>query len=239
MRELKKYFRIPPRKVMLTYGISGGVLLAVFVILYLTIGKTLTEFISDTDAFKLWLSSYKGLSSTVFVLIRAFQTVVKIIPAEPLEIAAGYAFGTWGGLLLCSLGTLLGSIVIVVLSRTFGKKFVEVFINEEQFNQLSLISNRKNQRLFLAVFYLVPATPKDIMTYIYATANNNLTEFFIITTICRIPSIITSTICGSQLEQHNIKIAAAVFIATAFVSVVCTLLYKKYNSHSEKFTLKK
>lgn len=229
MQALKKYFKKPPKKTLIVYGVSIGILIALFLTLYLIFGKSLTQFVSDTQTFKAWLESYRHLSGAIFVFIRAFQTVIKIIPAEPLEIAAGYAFGTWGGLALCSLGTLLGSLVIVVLANMLGSKFISVFINEEQLNSLSLINNRKNQRLFLFIFYLIPATPKDILTYAAGSLKKvNMAEFFLITTIARIPSILTSTVCGAQLEQNNIKTAVAVFTATAVVSAVSALIYHKY-----------
>lgn len=228
-RVLKKYFKVPPRETFIIYAVWAGIILTLFLVLYLTVGKSLTAFVSDTDSFKQWLDSYNGLSAAVFVFIRAFQTVIKIIPAEPLEIASGYAFGTFGGLALCSLGSFLGSLVIVMLSRFFGAKFVNAFINEEQINQLKIISDKNNQRLFLIVFYLIPGTPKDIFTYIAGTLKINLVEFFVITTLARIPSIITSTICGAQISEKNYITALIVFLLTAFVTALCTLAYKKYN----------
>lgn len=228
-RVLKKYFKVPPRETFIIYAVGAGIILTLFLVLYLTVGKSLTAFVSDTDSFKQWLDSYNGLSAAVFVFIRAFQTVIKIIPAEPLEIASGYAFGTFGGLALCSLGSFLGSLVIVMLSRFFGAKFVNAFINEEQINQLKIISDKNNQRLFLIVFYLIPGTPKDIFTYIAGTLKINLVEFFVITTLARIPSIITSTICGAQISEKNYITALIVFLLTAFVTAFCTLAYKKYN----------
>ncbi len=228
MQALKKYFKRPSKQTLTAYGVGIGILLAVFLAVYLIFGRSMTEFIKDNESFNQWLYTYKSLSGIIFVFIRAFQTVIKIIPAEPLEIAAGYAFGTWGGLALCSIGTFLGSLVIVVLAQTLGSKFISAFINEEQLNNLSIISNKKNQRLFLFIFYLIPATPKDLLTYAAGSLKMNMAEFFIITTIARIPSIITSTICGSQLEQNNIKTAAAVFIATALASAVCALICNRY-----------
>lgn len=228
-RVLKKYFKVPPRETFIIYAVGAGIILTLFLVLYLTVGKSLTAFVSDTDSFKQWLDSYNGLSAAVFVFIRAFQTVIKIIPAEPLEIASGYAFGTFGGLALCSLGSFLGSLVIVMLSRFFGAKFVNAFINEEQINQLKIINDKNNQRLFLIVFYLIPGTPKDIFTYIAGTLKINLVEFFVITTLARIPSIITSTICGAQISEKNYITALIVFLLTAFVTAFCTLAYKKYN----------
>lgn len=227
MQALKKYLKKPPKQTVIIYGVSFALLIAVMLTLYLRFGRELTLFVTDTQAFKAWLDSYKELSAVVFVLIRAFQTVIKIIPAEPLEIAAGYAFGTWGGLALCSLGTFLGSLVIVYLARKFGSKFISAFVNEDALKNLDFINNKRNQRLFLFIFYLVPSTPKDILTYVAGSFKINLVEFFIITTIARIPSIITSTICGSQLEKNNIITAVAVFSATAVVSIICGIIYKK------------
>lgn len=228
-RVLEKYFKVPPRETFIIYAVGAGIILTLFLVLYLTVGKSLTAFVSDTDSFKQWLDSYNGLSAAVFVFIRAFQTVIKIIPAEPLEIASGYAFGTFGGLALCSLGSFLGSLVIVMLSRFFGAKFVNAFINEEQINQLKIISDKNNQRLFLIVFYLIPGTPKDIFTYIAGTLKINLVEFFVITTLARIPSIITSTICGAQISEKNYITALIVFLLTGLVTAICTFAYKKYN----------
>lgn len=236
MQKLKKLIKLPPKNTMIIYSILIALIIAVFIIAYMTVGKSLTSFVSDTQGFKLWLDSYKNLSGFIFVLIRAFQTVVKIIPAEPLEIASGYAFGTFGGLALCSLGTFLGSLVIVLFSRVIGSKFIFSFINEEEFNKLKLISNSKNQNLFLIIFYLIPGTPKDIFTYIFSATGCNMTKFFIITTICRIPSIITSTIVGSQLEQNNIILAVVIFVLTGAVSLVSTVIYKKYENKKSGIT---
>ncbi|MGN1329287.1 MAG: TVP38/TMEM64 family protein [Eubacterium sp.] len=232
-RVLKKYFKVPPKETFIIYAVGAGIILTLFLVLYLTVGKSLTAFVTDTDSFKQWLDSYNGLSAAVFVFIRAFQTVIKIIPAEPLEIASGYAFGTFGGLALCSLGSLLGSLVIVMLSRLFGAKFVNAFINEEQINQLKIISHKDNQRLFLIVFYLIPGTPKDIFTYIAGTLNIDLSEFFIITTFARIPSIITSTICGAQIGEKNYLTALLVFLLTGVVTAICTICYKKYKDKNK------
>lgn len=227
MKSLGKYFKSPPKETLAIYSCGAGILLVLFFTLYFTVGKTLTAFVTDTESFKAWLNSYQNLSAAVFVFIRAFQTVIKIIPAEPLEIASGYVFGTFGGLFYCSLGTFLGSLVIVLLSRSLGSKFVKLFVNEDNFNELSVITNKKNQNLFLIIFYLIPGTPKDVFTYIAGATKMNMTEFFLITTFARMPSIITSTACGSQIGQKNYVLAAVIFTATAIVSAVCTVIYKK------------
>ena len=189
MKRLKKYFKLPPKNVCIIYGVAIAVILIAFLSVYFTFGKQLTAFVSDTQNFNAWLAQYKSLSAVIFILIRAFQTVIKIIPAEPLEI---------------------------------------------QFKQLKIISNSDNQNLFLWIFYLVPGTPKDIFTYIVSSTDINLVRFFAITTIARIPSIITSTICGNELMHNNMKTAATVFVLTAVLSGICAIIYKKHNDKKMK-----
>lgn len=224
---LQRYFKKPPKAIVITYSVSFAFLTIAFAILYFTVGKQMTQFISDPVQFKNYLLSYKELGAVVFVAIRAFQTVIKIIPAEPLEIASGYAFGIWGGLFYCSLGSLVGSLVIIGLTKMLGRKFVEAFVDTEQINSLSLIADKNNRRAFLVIFYLIPGTPKDIFTFIAGLTDMNITEFLVITTIMRIPSIITSTYCGNAIGNSDFKLASFVFVATAVVSVICGLVYKK------------
>lgn len=224
---LKKYFKLPDKNLCIVYAVFIGLLSVAFLTVYFTAGKTLTTFISDTQSFNAWLKSYENFSAIIFVLIRAFQTVIKIIPAEPLEIAAGYAFGTFKGLLLCSLGTFIGSLFIVLIAKTAGKKFIDAFVKKEQLELIEKsFTNHKNKDLFLWIFYLVPGTPKDIFTYIISSTQINLVRFFVITTVARIPSIITSTICGSELYKSNIKTAIIIFVITGAISLICTVIYK-------------
>lgn len=117
--------------------VSAAVVAGCFLTLYLTLGRELMSVISDQKTFKAWLDSFSVPANAVFVFIRAFQTVVKIIPAEPLEIGSGYVWGTFGGLFYCMLGTEIGSFVILVLTRVFGVKFVRLFVDIDKI--LSLI----------------------------------------------------------------------------------------------------
>lgn len=44
----------------------------------------------------------------------------RFLSGEPLELLTGYLFGAGGGLIVCLLGMLIGSLVIFFLVRTFG-----------------------------------------------------------------------------------------------------------------------
>ncbi len=204
-------------------------LVAGFVAAYIAYGPAMLSFIRDEAAFKAWLNSFGSFGgAAAFVAIRAFQTVIKIIPAEPLEIASGYIFGTFGGLALCMLGTAIGSVVILLLTRKLGMKMLELFVPASKLQSYSFLQNEKRLGVTLFMIYIIPSTPKDLITYFAGLTKMKIWKFMLITSIARIPSIITSTWCGSQLEANNITNAIVIFVLTAVVGVAGTLIYRAY-----------
>lgn len=205
--------------------VTTSLFILAFVVCYIKFGSELLAFISDADRFKAWLESYGHLGKIVFVAVRALQTVVKIIPAEPLEIGSGYAFGVWGGLLYCMLGTEIGSFIIVSITKLFGMKAVNLFVSEEKINSLGFLQNKEKLSISLFIIYLIPGTPKDVITYLIGVTDYNIWKFLLLTGVARIPSIITSTICGSLLGERNYWLSAGVFIGTAVIGLIGVKLY--------------
>lgn len=222
------------RKKQIAVIIAACVAIVALVICYCLFGKKLLAFFEDTDQFKSWLDSFGTTGKIVFVSIRALQTVVKFIPAEPLEIGSGYAYGTFGGMFYCMLGTFLGSLVIIALTKIFGVKVVNVFVSQEQINSLRFLQNKSKLTATLFIIYLIPGTPKDIITYLMGVTDYNMVKFMIVTSIARIPSIITSTICGSALEKKSYALSAAVFIGTAILGLIGIMIYNKLEAKYNK-----
>lgn len=204
------------------------VLGAVVLTLYFTIGKQLYNMFSDNTKFLQWLNQFGRWDEVVFVGIRALQTVVKFIPAEPLEIGSGYAYGIWGGLFYCMLGTEIGSFIILLITKLFGMRAINLFVPQERIDKIKFLQSEKKLKTTLFFIYLIPGTPKDLITYFIGKTKIKISHFLIITGIARIPSIITSTWCGAALGEKNIKLAAIVFFSTLAVSIIGTFFYKKF-----------
>ena len=206
-------------------GIAG---LCVF--MYLRYGKALWSLVTDTDRFKAWIGGFGPWSAVVFTAVRTLQTVVKIIPAEPLEIGSGLIFGAAGGMLLCLLGSILGSIVILFLTRRLGVRVLELFHLEKKLQSMRFLQDREKRNRLLFLFFLIPGTPKDGITYFVGLTDVNLVEFMIIASFARIPSILSSTICGAFLGEKNLPLAIGVFAATTVLSILGGIAYKKISS---------
>ncbi|MCR5690534.1 MAG: VTT domain-containing protein [Clostridiales bacterium] len=200
------------------------------VFMYLRFGKSAVELIKDTDRFKAWIDGFGVWGVIVFVAIRVLQTVVKFIPTEPIEIGAGLVWGWFGGFMLCWLGNIIGSIIILFLTRRIGTRILRVFRLENKLQAMRFLQDREKRNRLVFIFYLVPGTPKDTMTYFAGLTDMNLIEFMIIHSIARTPAIVSSTICGAYLGANNFKVAAIVFIVTALLSIPGAVLYKKISA---------
>lgn len=206
---------------------------AVCVFVYLRYGKALWTIVTDAERFQAWIDRFGAWSGVVFAAVRTVQTVVKIVPAEPLEIGSGFLFGAVGGMLLCLLGNILGSLVILFLTRKLGTRVLELFHLENKLRSMRFLQDREKRTTLLFFFYLIPGTPKDGITYFVGLTDMNLTEYMILTSIARIPSILSSTICGAFLGRRNIPLALGVFAATAVLSILGGIAYKKI---SQRYT---
>jgi len=126
------------------------------------------------------------------------------------------------------LGTEIGSLVILALTKAFGVKFVRLFVDIDKINEWSFIKNSKRKYLLLFIIYLIPGTPKDIITYFAGLTDTKILPFLIITGIARIPAIISSTYCGSSLIDNNYALFIAVFAVITVVSALGTYFGMKY-----------
>lgn len=131
--------------------------------------------------------------------LQALQILVALIPGEPIEVFAGVAYGTWGGLATCLVGCFIGTTVVFYLVRLLGYSFVEAIVEKKDLKKFSFLKNEKKLEQLTFAIFLIPATPKDVFTYLAGLTNIKPIKFILIATFARIPSIITSTIAGSAL----------------------------------------
>lgn len=191
------------------------------------VGRPMLKFVSDPEQFRLWVDAHGIWSRLAFIGMVMLQVIIALIPGEPLEIGAGYAFGAVEGTLLCMAGITLGSILIFVLVRRFGVKLVEAFFSVEKIHSLKFLQNEKRLTTISFIVFLLPGTPKDLLSYFAGLTPMRLSTWIVIASVARIPSIVTSTVGGSALSLKNYTTAIVVFALTVAVSIGGWLLYNR------------
>jgi len=215
---------------------GGGILLFLLLsgLVFWFAGKPLVQFVSEPERFRAWLDARGLWGHIAFVGMVILQVFVAVIPGEPLEIAAGYAFGFWEGTLLCLIGMTIGGALIFLFVRRFGVKAVEVFISREQIQSLRFLQNTKRVYLFVILAFLLPGTPKDVLSYCVGLTPIRFSHWLLITSLCRLPSIVTSTMGGNALGDGKMLQAGIVFAVTICLSLIGLSIYRKYRTKEEE-----
>ncbi len=205
--------------------ISFAVFIVFFLVLAWAIGKPMLEFVSEPEKFREWIDTHGIWGRVAFVGMTVLQIVIAIIPGEPLEMVAGYAFGGFEGTILCIIANIIGGVIIFALVRTWGVKFVELFFSRKKILSLKFLKDKRKLNILVYLLFILPGTPKDLLSYFAGLTNISWGAWLFITSVARIPSIITSTLLGGALGTQKYKLAIIVLIATLIVSGIGWLIY--------------
>lgn len=192
------------------------------------VGRPMVRFVSDPEKFRFWVEGHGIWGRLVFLGMMVLQVIVAFIPGEPLEIGAGYAFGAVEGSLLCLGGILLGSLIVFLAVRRFGVKLVEVFFSMDKIRSLKFLQNEKRMNTAAFFIFLLPGTPKDLLSYFVGLTPMKQSTWLLMTSVARIPSVVTSTIGGNALSSENYLTAIIVFAVTAVISIGGWLIYNRW-----------
>lgn len=205
-------------------------LCAGIVALWASYGPELLAFVADAPRFRAWVDEAGALSRIAFVMANMAQIVIAFLPGEPLELAAGYAFGALEGTLWCLVASALGTAAVMALVRTFGLRIVALFFPPEKIASMRWLRDARRFELLLFLCFLIPGTPKDLLTYVAGLGKSPVVRIVALTTVGRIPSIVSSTLAAGAFGDGNYLGAAAVAALTVALAGIGVIAYRKLSS---------
>lgn len=224
---LKKHYKIIIGIIFVLVMAALGYVLFKFIMSLMDAEKQ-QEFIDFINSLGVW-------GYLLLLLIQILQVVIAIIPGEPIEIIAGIMYGTFGGLALCLLGILIATVSIYYIVRKLGQKKLAIIYEKEENNKFAFLFKKENITYLVFILFLIPGTPKDVLTYICPFTKIKPITYFLIAVFARIPSVISSTMLGDNLMQHNIVTSIIIFAVTAVIGIVGITINKFFiKKHSEE-----
>lgn len=203
------------------------VFVLVLALLTIFVGGPIIKTLGDPASFRIWVDAHGAWGRVLFIGIMILQVIIAFIPGEPLELAAGYAFGAVWGAVLSWVGLVIGTTIVFLFVRKIGIKAVEVFFPRERINSMKYLKDEKALNAAAFMLFFIPGTPKDLLTYVAGLTKIRLLPWVLLTSVARIPSIVTSTISGNALGVEKYGFAIIVFSVTAVVSGIGMLLYQR------------
>ncbi len=181
-----------------------------------------------------YLDSLGALGVLIMLGIQLLQVIVAVLPGEPVEIMFGVMYGSLGGLALCLAGLLLGYLIIYYSTKKLyageARQRLEEKLGGKNYKALAFLRDSEKLELVYFILYLIPGTPKDLITYIAPFTPVKPSHFFILATFARIPSIITSTYAGASMSRGNFIEALTVFAVTGALGALGIIFNRKITS---------
>lgn len=191
------------------------------------VGIPMIRLAEDPERFRIWVDASGIWGRLSFVAMVVLQVIVALIPGEPLELAAGYAFGAAEGTILSMAGILLGSWIVFLLVRRFGIKLVQVFFSDREIKNLRFLQDSRKTKVIAFLLMLIPGTPKDFLSYFAGLTKLTTAQWLSIVAIARIPSLLTSTITGAAAGEKDYCFAAVMTVVTLIISAAGLLYYRR------------
>lgn len=193
------------------------------------IGRPLIHFVSDPQQFRTWVNE-KGIWGILgFIGMNILQVLLAVVPGGPFEIGAGYAFGVIRGTLICDFAMTVASIIIFLFVRRFGMKFVELFVSREKIESVKILKSSRRSESILFLLFLIPGTPKDLLSYLVGLTNIKLSHWIIICAIGRMPAIFLSVLSGNALNKADYGFVILMFVVMIALSICGFFFYCSKN----------
>lgn len=177
--------------------------------------------------------SNMGFLGVLLVLgLQIIQIFVAVIPGQPVEVITGMLYGTYWGVLICTIGIFLGTSLVYFTVKRLGKDIAELFFKPEDIEKttnMKVFQDTPKLEIFLAIIFLIPAIPKDLFIYLGAVTKIKPKRFLLIATLPRIPGLFLTVYAGSKLTDGSYLVAGIVTIIVAIFWIVGFYINKKMN----------
>ncbi|OJG97008.1 hypothetical protein RV18_GL001262 [Enterococcus termitis] len=173
------------RKIINCISIVGIIATIAVTIYFMRLGV-----FKDVNALRGLVGDSVILGPIIFMLIQIIQVVIPIIPGG-ISCAAGVLiFGPLAGFIYNYVGIAIGSVIIFLLGRQYGKPFILSLVSDKTYNKyIGWLDNEKRfERLFALAIFL-PIAPDDALCLMAGLTKMSLRKFTLIIILAKPVSI--------------------------------------------------
>ncbi|RXW49761.1 hypothetical protein CYQ79_05540 [Enterococcus faecium] len=130
------------------------------------------------------------LGPIIFVFIQILQVVIPIIPGGISTAAGVLIFGHYAGFIYNYIGICIGSIIIFLLGRRYGKPFILSMISDKTYNKyIGWLDNQNRFEKLFALAIFLPVAPDDALCLMAGLTNMSVKRYTLIILIAKPLSI--------------------------------------------------
>ena len=172
---------------------------------------------SSVEAMRGFVAGFGAWAPAVFFLAQVAQVLLAPIPGGVTVVVGTLLFGVWGGLALSVAGAAVGSALLFLAVRRWGRPLAVRLVGEESFEKYVGALDERGTLLF--VIMLVPFMPDDVVAGLAGLSAVSLRRFVLLVALGRTPSWAVTALVTADLVTRSVAvwIGAGVTVAAILV----------------------
>ncbi len=196
-----------------------------FILSHHAIEKTSEILIADniTEIVNL-IRSWGVAAPIISIVLMVLQAVIAPLPAYLITAANGIIFGIFWGVVISTIGALLGAIVSFAITRWFYTNYANKILNDSRAQHyIEKMSSQHGFKLIL-ISRLIPIISFDLISYAAGASKIKLSHFLIATFIGMLPATIVYTVLAEKLTDQVLAEKLVLSNNFIYVSIIVAIL---------------
>jgi uncharacterized membrane protein YdjX (TVP38/TMEM64 family) len=175
--------------------------------------------LADPQRVRAWAESLGVWGPLAIVLLQLGQVLLAPLPGQAIGAVSGYLYGPWLGTLYSMIGIGLGSLILFLLARRFGRPLAVRLAGKSSLARLDELVDRGGS-LFIFLLWLSPLTPDELACLAAGLTSMRFRRFLILMPLGRLPGVFVSVWVGANVAHIQPVWWAVLFAGIALGAVV-------------------
>ncbi len=175
----------------------GIVLVGLMIILW---SSPIGALFRDQEQLSFVLQSWGRWAPLVTISLHVLQVLTAPIPGTAIDAVNGLLFGPWLGTLYSMIGLMIGSSLVMGLTRRFGRPMMERFVDPSSIERIDRLVERGGSLVIFLIF-LFPFLPDDAVCFLAGLTPIPLLELVLLALAGRLPGVFVANLLGSHADS--------------------------------------
>ncbi len=180
--------------------LPGILLIGFFVLFWLS---PIGILFRDQEKLALLLQNWGKWAPFITISLHVLQVLTAPIPGTAIDAVNGLLFGPWLGTLYSMIGLMIGSMLVMILTRRFGRPIVERFVDPLTIERIDQLVQRRGSLVIFLIF-LLPFLPDDAVCFLAGLTPIPLLQLILLALAGRFPGVLVANLLGSRVESFEL-----------------------------------
>jgi uncharacterized membrane protein YdjX (TVP38/TMEM64 family) len=222
-RDDEPYERPPLRALMRGLWRPALVILAIAIVVALISPREIAEEIEET---RQWFREL-GIAGVVIFLGFYVIAAVCLVPQAALKIAAGAVFESLLGIVVASVGSLLGATACFLIARYVARgSLLQRMKKRPKFRRLDRMT-AEHGPIIVAMSRLIPVFPGNLLNYAFGLTQVRTKVFMFWSWLCMLPGIVVLVVgtdaAVQAAEEGSVPWSELVVVAVALAAMLAAM----------------